>query len=82
MDTVFLTTFFGWCTALNMGLLVVWALAWMLAPDLVYRTQTKFFPRIERAKFDHTFYVFLGAFKVAFLFFNLIPYLALLMMAR
>lgn len=82
MDTVWLTTFLGWCTALNLGLLVLWAGAWMLAPELVYRTQTKFFPRLERKAFETLFYGFLGAYKLAFLFFNLLPYLALLLMTQ
>jgi hypothetical protein len=48
-----------------------------LAPDLVYRTQNKWFP-IPRETFNVIYYSFLGLFKIAFLVFNVVPYVALL----
>lgn len=51
----------------------------ILAPDLMYRTQSKFFP-ISRETFNVAIYSFLGLFKIFFLLFNLVPYLALLIM--
>jgi hypothetical protein len=50
---------------------------WMLAPGLVYRTQSKLFP-IPRETFNVVFYSFLGMFKIVFLVFNVVPYAALL----
>ena len=75
-----LTTFFMWCTILNGALLVFWTILCMSAPDLVYRTQSKWFP-IPRETFNVIIYSFLGLFKIFFLVFNLVPYLALLIMA-
>jgi hypothetical protein len=49
----------------------------LLAPDLVYRTQSKWFP-IPRETFDVVMYSFLGLFKIVWLVFNVVPYLALL----
>jgi len=49
----------------------------MFAPDLVYRTQSKWFP-ISRETFNVIMYSFLGLFKIVFLAFNVIPYVALL----
>jgi hypothetical protein len=49
----------------------------MLAPDLVYRTQIKWFP-IPRETFNVVFYSFLGLFKIVFLVFNVVPYVVLL----
>lgn len=77
MDIETLTQFFMWCTILNGGLLVLWTSMLMAAPDLVYRTQSKWFP-IPRATFDVVIYSFLGLFKIFFLFFNVMPYVALL----
>ncbi len=48
-----------------------------LAPDLVYRTQNKWFP-IPRETFNVVIYSFLGLFKIFFLVFNAVPYVALL----
>ena len=45
-------------------------------PNLVYRTQSKWFP-IPRETFDILIYSFLGLFKIFFLVFNVVPYVAL-----
>ena len=77
MDIQTLTTFFMWCTIINGALLVLWTVIFMLAPDLVYRIQKKWFP-IPQETFNVVFYSFLGLFKIVFLFFNVVPYIALL----
>jgi len=76
MDMAKLTSFFKWCTLMNGGLLVLWIALCSLAPDLVYATQSNFFP-IPREAFDLMIYGFLGLFKLLFLIFNVVPYLAL-----
>ncbi len=80
MDIPILTNFFMWCSIINGGLLLLWSLLCMFAPNLVYRTQSIFFP-IPRETFDIVIYAFLGLFKVVFTIFNLVPYLALLIIA-
>ena len=77
MDLATLTTLFMWCTIINGGFLILWIAFCVLSPDLVYRTQSKWFP-IPRETFNVVIYSFLGAFKVLFLIFNLVPYVALL----
>ena len=77
MDIQTLTAFFRWCTIINGALLVVWLSMCMLAPDLMHRTQSKWFP-IPRETFNVVIYSFLGLFKIVFLVFNVIPYVALL----
>ena len=80
MNIQSLTTFFMWCTIFNGALFVLWATMCIAAPNLVYRTQRIWFP-IPRETFNVILYAFLGAFKIALLFFNLVPYLALLIIA-
>jgi len=77
MDIQTLTTFFMWCTIINGALLVFWTAMCILAPDLVYRTQSKWFP-ISRGTFNVVIYAFLGVFKIVFRVFNVVPYVALL----
>jgi hypothetical protein len=77
MDLPTLTTFFMWCTIINGGLLLLWTAFCLFAPDLVYRMQSKWFP-ISRETFNVVIYSFLGLFKIAFLVFNVVPYVALL----
>jgi hypothetical protein len=77
MDIQTLTSFFMWMTIINAGLFVYWATICAIAPDWLYRMQSKWFP-IPREVFDVAIYGFLGLVKVVFIFFNLVPYLALL----
>lgn len=77
MDIQTLTRFFMWCTIIDGSLLVLWIVMCTLAPDLVYRTQRKWFSS-SRETFDLVIYSFLGLFKIIFLVFNVVPYVALL----
>ncbi len=77
MNLPTLTTFFMWCSIINGSLLILWTAFSVFAPDLVYRTQSKWFP-IPRETFNVVIYSFLGLFKIAFLVFNVVPYVALL----
>ncbi len=76
MDFQTLTEFFMWCTITNGALLALWAIMFILAPELVYRTQSKWFP-IPRETYNLVMYSFLGLFKIFFLVFNVVPYVAL-----
>jgi hypothetical protein len=49
----------------------------MLVPNLAYQLQSKFIP-ISRQTFDIVFYSFIGFFKVVVLVFNVVPWIALL----
>ena len=80
MEIAAFEPFFFWCTVLNGGVLILWVLAFMIMPDMVYRTQSAWF-KISREQFDLLFYGFLGLFKIFFLFFNLIPYIAILILS-
>ncbi len=77
MDIQTLTEFFMWCTIINGALFTFWAVMCMLTPNLVYRTQSKFFP-ISREQFNLIIYSFLGIFKIVYLVFNVVPFVALL----
>lgn len=77
MDIPTLTRFFMWCTIIDGALLICWSMIGVFAPDWVYRVQSRWFP-LPRERFDVVFYGFLGAFKIVFIVFNLVPYLALL----
>ena len=76
MDIQMLTRFFMWCTILNGGVLILSSLICTLAGDWVYRKHSKWFP-ISRDAFNVAIYSFIGLFKTCFLMFNLVPYVAL-----
>lgn len=77
MDIQTLTSFFMWCTILNGALLTLSAVICMPAQDWVYSMHGKWF-HIPREAFNVALYSFIGLFKIMFFIFNLVPYLALL----
>lgn len=79
MDIGSATTFLMWCTVLNIALMLFWMVFLFLAPDFTYRLQTKFFP-MPRETYNVVVYSFLGVYKVVFLVFVFIPYIALLIL--
>ena len=76
MDIQTLTTFFMWCTILNVALLVLSSLICVCAGDWVYRIHSKWFS-IPREVFNVAIYSFIGLYKILVFVFNLIPYIAL-----
>jgi hypothetical protein len=77
MDIDSITAFFMWCTILNVALLVLSSLICLCAGDWVYRIHSKWFS-ISRETFNVAIYSFIALYKISVLVFNLIPYIALL----
>lgn len=78
MDIAMLTKFFMWCTILNVGLLVLsfLSVAFGFGSDFVYRMHSKWFP-MPRDTFNMVLYLLIGVYKVFVFVFNLVPWLAL-----
>lgn len=76
MDIHKLTKFFMWCTIINGILLILVIIGCMLAPELVSGVHGKLF-HITREKVNMVFYLFIGFYKMLWLVFNLVPYVAL-----
>lgn len=77
MDIHTLTNFLMWCTIINGGLLIFWAVMLLAVPNFVYRSQRRFFPGSQE-QFQLAMYGFLGLFKTFVLIFNFVPWMALL----
>ena len=77
MNTQTLTTFFMWCSVINGALFILGTLFFLFAPDFLYRTQSKWFP-IPRETYNVVIYALFGLYKIVFLVFNVVPYVALL----
>ncbi len=77
MDIDSITSFFMWCTILNVALLVLSSLICVCAGDWAYRIHSKLFP-ISRETFNVVIYSFIALYKILVIVFNLIPYIALL----
>lgn len=66
----------AWCTVLNIVAFLWWFLWFWLGHDFMYRIQSKWF-RLSVEQFDALNYAMMGAYKLAIILFNLVPYLAL-----
>ncbi len=66
----------GWSMVVNFGILLVWAIAMKLMPNLTYRTQS-LVTTISREDFDRIMYTMMGQFKIALIITHFGPYVAL-----
>ena len=78
MDIQTLITFFTWCAIFNLFVFLLWTGIFMFIPESIYRLQSKWFS-ISRENYNLAYYSFLGLFKIFFLFFNVAPLFALMM---
>lgn len=74
-------SFFLWCTVINYGVLLLWVLIFFFAHDWHYRlTSWVFHWSVET--YDRVNFAGVAIFKIAIILFNLVPYLALWLVAR
>lgn len=66
----------GWCSVINMGLLIVWGLMMVAARDWIYKVHSKWFV-ISKEQFGAIHYTGIMFFKTATFMFFVIPYIAL-----
>lgn len=76
MDIQTVRTFFMWCSIINGGLLIFSFLTCAYAREWVYQMHGRWFP-MRREAFDVVIYGFIGLMKIFVLLFNLVPYIAL-----
>ena len=67
----------GWCTLINMALLLWWFVFFWLAHDWLYRFHGRFF-QLSLETFDSIHYLGMAFYKIGIFLFNLVPYLVLL----
>lgn len=66
-----------WCTIINYGLLLWWFLVFSLARDWMHGFHGRWF-RLSDGQFDAIHYTGMAMYKVGIFLFNLVPYLALM----
>ncbi len=76
MDWRKLTQVLGWCSLINCALLVLTINACVFGPDFVLDLQSSLFG-IPRASVNTAMYLLIGMYKVLWLVFNIVPYVAL-----
>ena len=76
-----LATFFGWCTIINIGLLIFAALAWMVVNDGASQIGASMMG-ISAEQVRVGFFDGLMIYRAGIFLFNLVPYVALKIMGR
>jgi hypothetical protein len=71
----------GWCAIINYGVLILWFLVFRLAHDWIYRLHSQWF-LMPVEQFNSIHYAVMAVYKIGVLLFNLVPYMALLIVAR
>lgn len=71
-----LTGFLGWCSVINLGLLVVASLVLALVRGPISSIHGKMFG-LSEADLSRAYFQYLSEYKIAIFVFNLVPYIAL-----
>ncbi|MDD5328238.1 MAG: hypothetical protein PHY02_10590 [Phycisphaerae bacterium] len=77
MDIITVRTFLMWCTIINAALLIGSSIFCAFAGSWIYSIHSKLF-HISRETFNTLIYSFIAFYKMLWIVFNLVPYIALL----
>ncbi len=80
MDMQMLKPFLMLCVLINGSLLILWSVLWVCARDFIYKMHDRWFC-MSADRVNMAMYLFLGVYKVFFLFFNLVPYIVVSMVS-
>ena len=72
MELEILRTTLGYCSLINLGILLWWFLVFVFAHDKIYQTHCKWF-KISVEQFSLINYAGMGIFKLVIFVFNLVP---------
>lgn len=74
------TAFLGWCSVINIGILVFSTIIVILLKEPISRLHSKIF-KVNQVELPSIYFQYLGNYKIAIIIFNLVPYIALKAMA-
>ena len=74
-----LTEFFGWCSVINIGVLMVAAFALVVIRKPIVKIHAKMFG-LNESELSLLYIQYLGNYKIALIVLNLVPYIALKLM--
>jgi hypothetical protein len=80
MNIEILSNFLFWCAVVNYSILIVWFAAFSLARERIYAIHGKWYP-ISSEQFNAVNYAGAAVYKILVLVFNLVPYIALRIIA-
>ena len=80
MDITAVKDFFMWCTIINGLMLIFSSLVCILFGDFSFKINNKYYS-ITREQFNVILVSFIALYKLVFIVFNLVPFVALLIIA-
>jgi hypothetical protein len=80
MNTESVRRFFAWCTVVNAAILLLWFVLFLAAKGMMIDISGRYFG-VSEDKAIWLNFAGIGFYKLAILFFNLAPYIALRIMA-
>lgn len=80
MDIESVRELLGWCTVINLGLFLFALLKLLAIRDWASKVHAKMF-QIDDVSVRQAYFQYLAYYKIAILVFNLVPYIALTIMA-
>ena len=75
-----LTTFLGWCSIINIGLLLISTIMMIVVRDFAIKLHSSLFG-VNPEELPLIYLQYLGNFKIAIIILNIVPYIALKVMA-
>lgn len=79
MDIAFLISFLGWCTLINVGLLLVSSVLLFLFKGYISQIHSRM-TGVEPEKLMTLYFQYLAHYKILIIVFNLVPYVSLKIM--
>lgn len=77
MNIELLQEFLGWCIIINFGILTISTISLVLLKEKIAQLHAKTFG-ISSSEAKNHYFTYLANYKIAVIVFNLVPYLALL----
>jgi len=71
--------FFGWCSVINIGLLMLSSILIIAIRGIASRIHSKMFD-LDESDVRRAYFQYLGQYKIAIIVFNIVPYFALKVM--
>jgi len=81
MDLIKLKAFFMWCTIINGALLILSFAGVVLAPEMAFAMHSRLF-QISPQSAAESIYLLLGLYKILWFGFNLVPYVAVVIISK
>jgi hypothetical protein len=76
MNIIELTTFFGWCSVINVSILLLTTVTLTLGREWIINIHHQM-AGVKKAALPALYFQYLGQYKIFVIIFNIVPYLAL-----